>query len=553
MGVLPGIIQLLSIIVIALLLVVPAGNYLAAVCLKKKSRLDMLLQPLEKAILYGTGAYSGRNMTWKEYLVSLLIFNLSMWIVAVVALSAMGMSPDLAFHTASSFTANTDQQHYSGERDVSPAGQMLLTALMFLSSATGLASAFAFVRAFIPSEGGPGNYFEDLVRILFRILLPGSILVSIVFVACGVPQTPGGVLEAHGLSGDVQTIPLGPVASLESIKYLGTNGGGYYNANSAHPFENPSPLTNAMQMILTMLIPFSMIYAFGVMIGSRRQGIILIASVLSIFCLAVLMIVAGAASSPYLPDDIIYTSGYLEGKEQRFTAFESVFFVAVNTYVQSGGTPCSISSMMPSGVFGAFVGMLLGCVPGGIGVGLEMLILYVIVSVFVAGLMAGRTPVFLGKKIEPREMKLVVSVIILLPMIILISSAATVAIMPVNELTLNDGTRGFSELVYEFISASANNGSGMGGLTSGTLYFNVISGILILIGRYVPIAIFLSIAGSISTKPTITDPRGSLRTESLTFAVFLSSILIVNCALSFLPLLVLGPLAEVISTGVRLW
>ena len=482
-------------------------------------------------------------MDWKEYAAALLITNLFLWLITFAALWAAGMSPDLAFHTAVSFVSNTDQQHYSGD-SFSPLAQMvILTTAMFASAATGMASAFALIRGLIARDGKLGNFFTDFTRSITRVLLPVAFLAALIFVACGVPQALGGALDVKTIAGAVQSIPLGPVASLESIKYFGTNGGGYYGTNSAHPFENPSPVTNLLQNILTMLLPFAIPYAFGVMAGNRRQGAVILAVMVIIFLPGSLIMVAGEASNPALP--LGYPAGYLEGKEQRFTAYESAFFVAVDTYVQSGGSSCSITSMMPLSVLHAMFGMMMQCTPGGVGAGFDVMIVYVLLSVFIAGLMVGRTPEFLGKKIEPREMKLIALVIIIHPVMVLLPTALTVILFP--HVALNPGARGFAEIMYEFLSASANNGSGMAGLANATPYFNVLSGLIIAVGRYVPLVVMIAIAGLLSKKKMIETTRGTLPTDNFTFALFLLGIILIIGAITFLPALTFGPLAELLG------
>lgn len=554
MGLLSGIIQALAITAISLLLAIPMGEYLASVFGNKRMFLDKIFNPVERLALLGLRGYSRYSMGWQEYLAALLLSNLVVWLFALVSMHVLGMSPDLAFHTASSFTANTDQQHYRGETAMPAPGQMLvITTLMFFSAATGLASAFALIRSFTTTDGKLGNFFIDVVKGILRVLLPLSIAGSILLAANGVPQMIGGKLEAKTLSGETQSIPLGPVASLEAIKFLGTNGGGYYGANSAHPFENPSPLTNIIEILSVLLIPFSLPYTFGIMTGKRRQGLLILAVMASIFLVASIIMMSSDSGNPGLSDAISYPAGYLEGKEQRFSAFESVLFIAANTYVQCGGTSCAISSMMPAGVLGAMSGMVVQCAPGGIGTGLAIMLIYVLLSVFVAGLMVGRTPEFLGKKIDTREMKLVVTIILLHPALILMPTALTILLMPAHTLTINPGARGFSEIMYEFLSASANNGSGMGGLNNSSPYFNILSGIIILLGRFIPISAIIGIAGLFSAKRPIEATRGTLPTDNLTFGVFLVAIILIVGALSFLPVLALGPLAEIFSMGVKLW
>lgn len=540
MSILFGFAQVIPILIISLALAIPAGEYLALVFSGRRAPFDWLFLPVERAISRLLMGLDLDSMDWKEYAAALLITNLFLWLVAFAGLWAAGMSPDLAFHTAISFVSNTDQQHYSGDT-FSPLAQMvILTTAMFASAATGLASAFALIRGLIAHDGKLGNFFSDFTRSITRVMLPVAFVVALFFVACGIPQALGGTLEARTITGALQSIPLGPVASLESIKYFGTNGGGYYGTNSAHPFENPSPVTNIIQNILTMLLPFAIPYAFGVMAGRRKQGVMILAVMFVIFLTGALIMVAGEASNPALP--LSYPAGYLEGKEQRFTVYESAFFIAVDTFVQSGGTSSSITSMMPLGVLHAMFGMMMQCTPGGVGAGFDVMLVYVLLSVFIAGLMVGRTPEFLGKKIEPREMKLVALVIIIHPVMVLLPTALTVLLHP--GAALNPGGRGFAEIIYEFFSASANNGSGMAGLANATPYFNVLSGLVIAISRYVPLVAMIAIAGLLSKKKTIETTRGTLPTDNLIFALFLLGIILIVGAITFLPALTFGPLAE---------
>jgi K+-transporting ATPase ATPase A chain len=543
MGLFLGAAQVLSIIAISVILAIPLGEYLALVFSGKRTPFDAVFDPVEKAISGLMAGIDRKPMGWKEYALALLALNGFLWVVAFIVLNAVGMSPDLAFHTATSFVTNTDQQHYSGDT-LSPAAQMLaLTTLMFASAATGIASAFALIRGLLATDGKLGNFFSDYIKCITRVLLPGAFLIAIVFAACGIPQTLGGTMDLKAITGIVQSIPLGPVASLEAIKYIGTNGGGYYGANSAHPFENPSPLTNVIQNMLTLLIPFSIPYAFGIMAGKRRQGAIILIAMLIIFVTGTALMLAGEGSNPALP--LNSPNGYLEGKEQRFTAYETTFFLAVDTFVQSGGTSGSVTSMMPDAILGAMSGMMMQCTPGGVGAGFDVMLVYILLSVFIAGLMVGRTPEFLGKKIEPNEMKLVALVIIIHPILVLLPTALTIIVNP--HAALNPGPRGFSEIMYEFLSASANNGSGMSGLANATPYFNILSGMVIAIGRYVPLVAMIAIAGFLSRKKPIESTTGTLPTDNLTFTLFLISIIVIVGAITFLPVLTFGPLAELLG------
>jgi potassium-transporting ATPase potassium-binding subunit len=338
-----GFAQVIPLMIISLVLAIPVGEYLALVFSGGRAPFDRFFLPIERGIFRLLMGLDRDGMDWKEYVAALLIIN--------------------AFHTAISFVSNTDQQHYSGDAFSPPAHMAILTTAMFASAATGLASAFALVRGIISRDGRLGNFFSDFTRSITRVFLPVAFLVAPIFVACGIPQALGRSLAANTIAGGTQAIPLGPVASLESIKYVGTNVGGYYGANSAQPYENPSPVTNLLQNILTMLLPFSIPYAFGIMAGSRRQGVIILAAMVVIFLSGGSIMVASEASNPALP--LNYPAGYVEGKEQRFTAYESAFFTAVDTFVQSGGTSSSITSMMPLGVLHAMFGMMMQCAPGG--------------------------------------------------------------------------------------------------------------------------------------------------------------------------------------------
>ena len=545
MGFLFGALQGMLIVLIAVVLSIPVGAYLAAVFTGRPTYFDRLFEPFEKAVSWVLRGMDGHEMDWKEYAISLLLTNAILWVFSLLVLWSLGMSPDLAFHTASSFTANTDQQHYSGDT-FSPIGQALvITTLMFFSAATGLVSTFAIIRGLKATDGRIGNFFKDIERSLIRVLIPLSIILALVLVACGIPQSSGVTLNVTTITGAVQSIPLGPVASLESIKAIGTNGGGYYGVNSAHPFENPSPLTNVLELIFTLLIPLALPITFGIMIGNRRQGLMILAVMLLIFVPVALIMMYGETSNPYLPSAIQSASGYLEGKEVRFTGYESVFFTAVCTYVQAGAASASITSMMPWSILGAMFGMMAQCTPGGIGAGLDVMIIYILLSVFIAGLMVGRTPEFLGKKIEPNEMKLIALIIIAHPIFVLTPTALTMLLDPSHAIALNSGPRGFSEIMYEFLSASANNGSGMAGIRDTTLYFNIVSGLVILLGRYVPLVAALGVAGLLSRKKPVESTIGTLRTDNLTFALFLVGIIIIVGAITFLPELSLGPIAEI--------
>jgi K+-transporting ATPase ATPase A chain len=461
----------------------------------------------------------------------------------------------LAFNTTVSFISNTDWQGYAAETTLSNFSQMAaITFPMFTSATTGFVVAMAFIRAFTMKDGSAdlGNFYRDLIRFTTRVLMPVAFVLALVLIQQGEPQTLAANVVAHTVAGAEQTIALGPVASLETIKHLGTNGGGFFNANAAHPYENPTAITNLVQMLLMIILPSSIVICFGEMIGNRRQGWVLygVMGTLLILFLPV-VVVPEQAGTPLLAKAGIETAatttqpgGNMEGKEVRFGVVQSGLFASITTTFTTGSVNSMHDSFTPLGGMGTFIGMMLQCVFGGKGVGFLNALVYGIIAVFVAGLMVGRTPEFLGKKIEKPEIVLVSLTLLIHPLVILAPTGWSV-VAPYGLASMgNAAMHGYSEVLYAFTTSAANNGSAFAGLNANTPWYNLATGIVILLGRYPPIIFMMAVAGSLAAKPTVPATRGTLRTDSLKFGTFwLGTILCVG-ALTFFPALVLGPIAE---------
>jgi potassium-transporting ATPase potassium-binding subunit len=549
------------------LLSIPVGRYLANTMMERRTWLDPVLDPLDDFLyfLIGRNAVT-RPMDWKAYTFHLLAANLFMAVIIYLTLifqdhlplnpmKLAGMEPVLAFNTAISFITNTDWQSYGGETTLSNFSQMTaITFPMFTSATTGFVVAMAFIRSFTVKDGGAdlGNFYRDLVRFTTRMLLPVSLVLALFMVWQGAPQTLAADVVAHPLQGGEQTIALGPVASLETIKHLGTNGGGFFNANAAHPFENPTPLTNAALTILMGLLPSALVICFGHMIGNRRQAWILygVMGALLLFVLPV-AVWSEQAGTPALSQAGIEAAatsaqpgGNMEGKELRFGVTDSVLFGVVTTSFTTGSVNAMHDSFTPLGALPAFVGMMLQCIYGGKGVGFLAALVYGLIAVFVAGLMVGRTPEFLGKKIERPEIIMVSLALLIHPLVILAPSAWSM-VMPYGVSSLSSpAIHGYSEVLYAFASAAANNGSAFAGLHADTTWYNLALGVVILLGRYPPIIFMMAVAGSVAAKPTLAATIGTLRTDTLKFGGFWLGTILVVGALTFFPALVLGPIAE---------
>jgi len=526
-----SVVQTIVELAAVLLLVRPVGGYLVGVFFKERSRLDALFGPIERGLYWAVGVDPSKNMGVKRYVLSLLLVNGLMLVIVMLILVTQGYLPlnptaaanmpiDLAFNTAASFTTNTNWQSYAGETQVSYLSQMIcMTFLMFTSAATGMAVGAAFIRGFASRDQRPGfreitgigNFYVDFVRSLTRVLVPFAMIVSILLLVQGVPQTLGGPLSYHTVEGSDSTLYRGPVASLESIKHLGTNGGGFFAQNSAHPFENPTPLTNVIEIVAMLVIPISLLYAFGVMTGNTKQGWILIGTLTTIFIVMLSIGLLAESSNPALSNLAVnQSSGNLEGKEVRFGTENSVMFTVTTTSTGTGSVNSMIDSYTALGGFVPLFLLMLGSLFAGEWSGLLTVLMYVILAVFIAGLMVGRSPQYLGRKIESKEVKLTFLAFLVHPILILGFTAA--AIIFATSSLLNPGSHGFTEMLYAFSSAAANNGSAFAGLSANTPFLNYTLGITMLLGRYITFPLMLLVSDSFLHKKTTPYDAGTLCT-----------------------------------------
>jgi len=511
------------------------------------------------------GVNPDERMGWKRYATVLLLSNMLMMLLgylllrmqASLPLNALGLAaqtPDLAFNTAASFITNTNWQSYAGEASLSNATQMVvITFLMFAGATTGVAVGAGFIRGIARANASDvGNYWVDYVRILWRVMLPLCFVIALFYVWQGMPQTMASLVPATTLEGGTQSIVTGPVASLESIKHIGTNGGGFFGANAAHPFENPTPLTNAVHILSMLLIPSALTYAFGSMLLRRRQGWVLFGACLVMFIgfLALTFhaeqrgsdLLARAGADQVLSVD--QPGGNMEGKEMRFGIADTALFVTTTTAATTGSVNAMHSSLTPLGSITPLALMMLNCVFGGDGVGIINLIQYAILTVFVAGMMIGRTPEFLGKKIEAREIKLVMLAVLAHPACVLGFTALAAVWGDTPASLANHGPHGFSEILYAYASATANNGSAFAGLNANTPYFNTTIGLAMLLGRFLTMLPMLAVAGSLAAKATVPPGPGTFPTATPLFMSLLVFVILVVGGLTFLPSLALGPVVE---------
>jgi len=496
---------------------------------------------------------------WSTYLLSLLGFSLASVLVLFglgrlqaalpLSLGTESLDPAGAWNTAVSFVTNTNWQWYSGEAAAGHLFQMAGLAVQnFVSAAVGLAVVAALARGFARSgtDGRVGNFWADLVRGTVRVLLPLAFVAALALVAAGVIQNLGAHSQITTLAGGTQAVLGGPVASQEAIKELGTNGGGFFNANSAHPFENPTPWTNALEVVLLLLIPFSLPRMFGRMVGDRRQGWAILAAMSTLWVAAVGLLTWAEMAGPGLVP--VAAGGAMEGKEVRFGEAASALFAASTTMTSTGAVNSMHDSLTAQGGGVALVGMLLGEVsPGGVGSGLYGMVVLIVVAVFLAGLMVGRTPEYLGKKIGREEITLVALYVLTMPAVVLIGSAVAVSVPAGLEGQLQGGPHGLSEIVYAFASAGNNNGSAFAGLTAGTPFYNTLLGLAMLVGRFVPIALVLALAGRLASSRKVPESAGTLPTHTPLFVGLLVTVTLVVVGLTFVPVLSLGPVVESLS------
>ncbi|MCY0865742.1 MAG: potassium-transporting ATPase subunit KdpA [Sulfobacillus sp.] len=513
---------------------------------------------LETAIYRAAGINPRVEMDWKTYMKSVLAANLMMALVGYLLLRLQGRLPlnpakvsapswDLAWNTVISFVTNTNWQNYAGESALSYWSQMtVITYLQFASAATGIAVALAVVRGLARQKARTlGNFWVDWVSVQTRVLLPFALMLGFVFIALGVPQTLGGPVHVVGLSGVGQTIARGPVASLEAIKQLGTNGGGFFNANSAHPFEDPTPLTAVLEILAMTAIPLGLVFYFGRQIKNHRQARVIVTYLMALLILGIFVIYQSQShGNPWLSRQLGIHGPNYEGQEWRFGPALSSVFTAVTTAFGTGAVNGMHDSLMPLAGMTALVFMMLNVVFGGAGVGLINILMFLLITVFLSGLMVGRTPEMFGKKIEAREIKLATVAMLVHPFLILVPTAVAL-LTPAGLKSLgNPGLHGFTEILYAFTSTAANNGSAFAGLNGNTLFYNLMLGWVMLLGRYVSLIAMLAIAGSLAEKATIPETMGTLKTDSYAFGgVFVGVVLIVG-ALTFFPALAVGPIGE---------
>ncbi len=543
---------------ILLALAKPVGLWLFALYEGRRTPLHLVLGPVERGFYRLSGIDPDEEQGWRRYAVHMLLFNavLMLFTYAVLRLQAVlpgnpqglaAVGEHLSFNTAISFTANTNWQSYGGESTMSNLSQMLgLTIHNFLSAATGIALAFALFRGFARRETKTvGNFWADVTRITLYLLLPLCVALTIFYIASGVPQTLAGVVDVQTLEGARQSILLGPVASQEAIKMLGTNGGGFFNANSAHPFENPTALTNLIQMLSIFVIGVGLTWTFGKAVGNPRQGWAILAAMMILFLAGTgVTYWAEAAGNPVL-HQLGVAGGNMEGKEVRFGIAASALFSVVTTAASCGAVNAMHDSFTALGGLVPLFNMQLGeVVIGGVGAGIYGFLLFAILAVFVAGLMVGRTPEYVGKKIEAREVKLAVLAIAVLPLMILGLTALSSVLQQGLAGPLNKGPHGFSEILYAFTSAVANNGSAFAGLTANTPYYNGLLGVAMWGGRFFIIVPMLAIAGSLAAKKYTPESAGSFPTTGGLWVGLLVGIILVLGGLTFLPSLALGPIAD---------
>lgn len=567
--------QIILTLAIFLILVIPMGKYMYHIATEQKTFADKVFDPVDR-LIYRVCGIKGENMGWKTYALTLLTANAVMVFVGYLILRLQnvlflnpngidGMEASLSFNTVISFMTNTNLQHYSGESGLAYVSQMcVIIFMMFTSAASGYAACMAFCRGL--SGRKLGNFYRDMVRITTRILIPVSFIIGLILVSQGTPQTLIGNLTVDTIEGKMQDLAMGPVAALESIKHLGTNGGGFFGANSTTPFENPTVISNIVEMISMMILPGACVVTFGHMLADKRreqkeariekkkiwmgrQGAVIFGAMAILFAVGLLICYnAEMAGNPVVSEmGIDQSAGSMEGKEVRFGVAQSSLFTTVTTSFTTGTVNNMHDTLTPLGGMVPMLHMMLNCVFGGKGVGLMNMVMYVILAVFICGLMVGRTPEYLNKKIEGKEMKLVAIVILIHPLLILGFSGLAVSLQAGLDGITNPSFHGLSQVLYEYASSAANNGSGFEGLADNSVFWNVTTGLAMFFGRYIAIVAQLAIAGSLLAKKKVNETIGTLRTDNVTFMIILVFIVYIFAALTFFPALALGPIGEHLS------
>ena len=572
--------QILITLLIFLIIIFPIGNYLYKITVNKQTCLDSIFDRFD-SLIFKVLKIDKNDMDWKQYAKTLLLVNACLVFVGYLVLRVQSfnlfnpnkipsMEESLSFNTIISFMTNTNLQHYSGESGLSYFSQMfVITMMMFTSAATGYAACVAMIRGILGKK--MGNFYVDFIKIITRFLLPASIIVGIILVSQGVPQNLNSNMIVSTIEGKNQQIASGPVAALESIKHLGTNGGGFFGANSSTPFENPNIISNIIELLSMMILPASCIFIFGkmaydnskekstnnddhksiksinrkhILIGTEGRTVFVAMSILFLIGLGICYFSESHGINGATLSGISQNLGNMEGKEMRFGISQSTLFTTVTTSFTTGTVNNMHDTLTPLGGMVPLINMMMNVVFGGAGVGLMNMLIYAILAVFICGLMIGKTPEYLGKKIEGNEMKLAALSIIIHPLLILGFTALAVSVNGGVQGITNPGFHGLSQVLYEFSSSAANNGSGFEGLSDNNLFWNITCGLVMFLGRYLSIIIQLAIAGSLSKKVNVNETIGTLKTDNLTFSIIIVIVVYIFSALTFLPVLALGPIAE---------
>ncbi len=547
---------------LSVLLAIPLGKYIAKVYGGEKTLLDPIFHPIERIFYKISGINPHSEMNWKQQMVALITINMVWFLLGMLILMTQGslplnpdknpsMSADLAFNTVISFVVNCNLQHYSGESGLSYLGQYWLMFLQFVSAGTGMAAAVVLFRAFRDKSSDTlGNFYSNFVKSCTRILLPISFVVAIILTFEGTPMTFEGKDSITTLQGDSVEVSRGPAAAFIGIKHVGTNGGGFFGVNSAHPFENPSYLSNMDEMVAQLIVPLAMIFAFGYFIKRKKLSwMIFGVMTVGFLMLTIPNIHMEMNGNPAISAMGIDNSlGAMEGKEIRFGAPASGFWSIVTTVISTGSVNAMHDSTMPLSGMNELLAMMINAFYGGVGVGLVNFFSFIILAVFISGLMVGRTPEFLGKKVEAREMKIAMIIALLHPFLILVGTALAVALPQYTADSLNNsGFHGLSEMLYEYTSSSANNGSGFEGLGDNTPWWNISTGFVLILSRFLPIIGPVAIAGLLAQKKFVPEGDGTLKTDTATFGLMVFAVIAIVAALAFFPVLALGPIAEYFS------
>lgn len=542
----------LSVIALIFALVIALGRLLAPYVTRvfacAPSRLDSVLMPIENVIYRLGGVNKNHRMDWKQYFLSLMMLNVVQMALAFLVFVFQGRLPlnpqrfpgltlDLAFMQVISFATNTNLQHYNGESTLSYLSQMsAVQFLQFTSAASGLCAAVAMVRGFKNGSKDLGNFYVDFVRTLTRILFPLCFVAAMMFVWLGVPQTLNGYTAVKTVEGTTQLILVGPVASLVSIMQLGTNGGGYYGANSAYPLENPNPASDVLQIILMLLLPTVLCFVYGEVLGKRKESRPILWASYGLF---IIDLIIAFVPAPQLGP----------GMEVRFGGFFSAFWTVVTTAVTTGSVNASLFGMHPLVILAAFMGMLIQATPGGKGVGMMYMVMYTVITVFIVGLMSGRTPEYLGMKINGRDVLLVMAAFLVHPIIILLPTVLAYATGAANAIGVSGNATGFIQILYEYTSAAANNGSDFLGASANTPFFNISTGLVMFAGRFAPMLLLLALAGSMLNRKRHAEI--GLRTDSITFSIVLIGATLILVVLTFFPFLAMGPILSFLHGNVN--